>query len=223
MTQKLGYDHSDVAETYVQNLRKRLRTHRSTCLANFEYPVLFWLRGILKLGDKVLDLGGSVGNHYYCYQRFFSYPSDLRWVVCELPEIAEAGERLKRELNAEGIRFTTDINEASGADVLLASGVLQYLEDFSVQLKQALSYSPTHVIINRIPLYDGGQFVTLQNGFASIYPAYVFNRNEFIGMVTGMGYELVDLWDDLVDGCMIPGHPEHSLRHYNGLYFKSIK
>ena len=68
-------------------------------------------------------------------------------------------------------------------------------------------------------MYDGLRFVTLQNGGLVYYPQYVFNHEEFIRAIAGEGYELVDFWDDNVDSCIIPFHPEKSIKAYKGLYF----
>jgi putative methyltransferase (TIGR04325 family) len=73
------------------------------------------------------------------------------------------------------------------------------------------------VLVNRLPLYDGPRFVTLQNGGPVFYPQYVFNRDEFIASVGAAGYELVDSWDNMAPA-VVPFHAK-SFQH-QGLYFR---
>ena len=124
----------------------------------------------------------------------------------------------------ENLTFVEGIGElpATAIDVVLASGSLQYLDD-PAQWLATLSQrhgGPTHVLVNRVPLYEGETFVTLQNAGAVCYPQHVFNRADFFGSIARLGYELVDVWDDEVDSCRVPFHPERSIRAYKGLYFR---
>jgi putative methyltransferase (TIGR04325 family) len=82
-----------------------------------------------------------------------------------------------------------------------------------------LEKCPNHLLINRLPLYDGKQFVSLQNGGKVFYPQYIFNRKQFIDSLTDIGYKLVDIWEDRVDSCIIPFHSGYSVPVYSGLYF----
>ena len=38
--------------------------------------------------------------------------------------------------------------------------------------------------------------------------------------MTAMGYRVADEWEDRVDRCEIPLHPERSLETYAGFYFR---
>ena len=42
---------------------------RLTRIFSFDYPVLFWLKGILAEGCRVFDLGGHVGLQYYAFSK----------------------------------------------------------------------------------------------------------------------------------------------------------
>jgi putative methyltransferase (TIGR04325 family) len=191
---------------------------RGGLLNSYDYPVLFWLSKLLKDGSNrtVFDFGGSVGLHFYTYGARLHFPPGLRWTICELPAIAEVGRQIAAERNAS-IDFTTSFEEADGQDVLLASGVLQDVGDLGEMLR-GLRRPPNHVLINRLPIYDGPPFVTLQNAGSAFCPMYVFSRNDFIASLDAAGYELVDTWDDLVDGCFIPFHDKHV--PYRGFYLK---
>jgi putative methyltransferase (TIGR04325 family) len=106
---------------------------------------------------------------------------------------------------------------------LLASGSMQYLASPDVLLGKMADQGvrPAHVLINRLPLYDGPRFVTLQNGGLVYYPQYVFNREMFISSIENLDYGLVDAWPDTADSCIIPFHAARSVRAYTGLYFQT--
>lgn len=210
-TKKIGYNDCELAEEYQVELK-------TTNLRSYDYPVLFWLNQLLKENVKVFDFGGNVGIHFYLYEKYISYPLGLEWLVCDLPEIVYCGKDIA-EKEEKQLIFTCEFEQANKADIFLASGSIQYVECLSVSLSK-LSNKPQHLLINRLPLYDGDKFVTLQNGGKVFYPQYVFNKKEFIDSLENLGYELVDIWEDLVDSCMIPFYLEKSVPFYHGLYFK---
>jgi len=119
------------------------------------------------------------------------------------------------------------LEEASGTDIFIASGTVQYVKSLSSSLS-LLSEKPKHLFINRLPLYEGKPFFTLQNikrqglyyVINSFFPQQVFNKKDFINSIQSIGYELVDIWEDRADSCIIPFHPDKSVPFYYGLYFK---
>jgi len=207
-TKKIGYDHDSLAEWYAKELDETVK--------DYDYPVLFWLEKLLTEQSTLFDFGGNVGTHYYQYRGYLKLKETVKWIVLDLPEIVKAGKKYRQEPN---LFFTDNLEETQNADIMLASGVVQYIDDFSVFIN-SLHFTPRHLLINRIPLYDGERFVTLQNGGEVFYPQYVFNRKEFIATVEQAGYELKDEWVDRMDGCFIPFNPKNSLPNYTGLYFE---
>ena len=113
----VGYANADAGELY------------SPQIYFYDYPSLFWLGRSIDAGlTRIFDLGGHVGIKYYAFRRVLSYPDTLRWTVCDVPGVVESGRAMavKREATAQ-LAFTTDYRDASGCDVLYASGSLQYL------------------------------------------------------------------------------------------------
>ncbi len=186
-----------------------------------DYPVLFWLHQIIN--RSVFDLGGHVGTACYLFQRYMTFPNDLRWIVCELPEMCRVGSQIAAERNESHLVFTTEVGDADGADVLLASGSLQFMKTSISSILAGLERKPSHILINRTPLSDGASFFSIQDLGTVVTPFHVFNRREFIDSIQGFGYELVDSWaiSEPHSGTMlIPFHPEKSLRSYTGIYFR---
>jgi putative methyltransferase (TIGR04325 family) len=199
---------------YAQEFRDRLNK-----VFSFDYPMLFWLKCLLAEGSRIFDYGGHAGTHFYAYSRYLRYPPDMSWVVCDLPEMTRAGIELARREKKKEISFTTQFEDAAGADILIAAGSLQYVESPPLSASLAkLERKPTHLLINKLPLYGGEQYVTLQNGGAAFHPQYVFNRKEFVASLTSLGYSLMDSWDVETHRGYIPFHPEKSFPCHTGLY-----
>jgi putative methyltransferase (TIGR04325 family) len=208
---RIGYNHADLACQY--------RAELYLDLDNSEYPVLYHLDRILTDGCTVLDFGGNVGVHYLRYKKYLKLDK-VRWIVCDMPEITKAGRAACAGM--PNIAFVNDIDELDTAriDVFLASDALQYVESHDALLPRLIANGkrPRNILIDQLPLYDGPRFVTLQNGGLARYPQYVFNRAEYLAAITKLGYRLVDSWDCRNFSCIVPFHPDRSVRAYSGLY-----
>ncbi len=219
-TKSIGYDNADLAEEYAKMLEQENWENSGRIIASYDYPVLFWLKSIFNpnSSNNVFDFGGNVGIHFYNYSKYIKYPENIQWTVCDLPAIVLAGKTIAQKRQVDNLYFTINLNDANNKDIFMASGSIQYVENLAYVLSQF--DKPKHLLINRLPLYHGQKFVTLQNGGQVFYPQYVFNKTEFIEAITNIGYELIDIWEDNVDSCLIPFHPEKTVPVYSGLYFK---
>jgi putative methyltransferase (TIGR04325 family) len=219
-TKSIGYDCADLAQEYQRMLDGGDWETSKSLIRSFDYPVLYWLGRIAQSipldRAKFFDFGGNVGIHFVSYSEYLNFPASLAWIVCDLPEIVKVGALGNKDPR---LTFTTDFELASGSDIFLASGSIQYDADITLKLK-ALADKPKHILINRVGWYDGNKIVTLQNGGKVFYPQYIFNRTEFINSFQLIGYELIDIWEDNVDSCSIPFHPEVNVPCYHGLYFR---
>lgn len=185
-----------------------------------DYPILHWLGQLLERDSVVCDFGGSVGVCYYTYRERLQFPEGLSWVVCELPEPAALGTQLAIQRQARGLSFTTDRAAMDGCQILLAAGVLPFLEQRLASLLGDLTHPPHHILINRLPLCSGiPAFVTLQNTGHSVTPMRIDNHSDFIVQMEQSGYELVDSWKCFENSLHIPQHPECEVRHFHGFCF----
>jgi putative methyltransferase (TIGR04325 family) len=205
----LGYDHHEIASGY-----------KDQRFLSSDYPAAFWLRQALRDGATVFDLGGSVGISFYTWENYFSYPGNLRWVVCDVPAVIQAGEKIARERNEKRLHFTWQLEDADGCNCLLASGSLQYIESSLADSLKRLAHQPRHLIINRIPLHSTKECITLQNVRWAVSPYRVFHGDAFIAGCESLGYSLVDAWTVADHHCWIPLYPEFSVSAYSGLYFR---
>jgi putative methyltransferase (TIGR04325 family) len=183
-----------------------------------DYPVFFWLRQVTGHASRVFNLGGNVGTEYYAYRNKAGMPEEVQWCICEIPEVARAGEILASQKGVRNLTFTTRFDDASGYDILLTCGTLQYIEEDLSQLLRRLGQRPKHVLVNRVAMYDGRPFVTLQNLGYAFTPYCVRNVEEFVSRMEALGYRLVDAWrDSRIND--IPFRPALTVRGYRGFYF----
>src|SRR5262249_17936235 len=61
-----------------------------------DYAALFHIWRVISTIRKVFDLGGSVGNLFYCYSMHLDFSPDLSWTVCDLVGTIRAGKILAK-------------------------------------------------------------------------------------------------------------------------------
>jgi putative methyltransferase (TIGR04325 family) len=193
---------------------------QATAIAAHDYPVLFWLERLMPELRTIFDLGGHVGVHYHAYAQRLRYPADLTWTVCELPHVVARGEALKQQRPAPQLRFVSDFGAGDGASLLLSAGCLQFMERPLGTMLAGLRQIPTHVILNKVPVYDLPTRVTLQNTGRSFTPCWLFNRDQFLRPLQTLGYEVIDSWSVPDRSLRIPFHPEHRIDAFSGFYLR---
>jgi putative methyltransferase (TIGR04325 family) len=181
----VGYDNAEAAKT--------LYSHQ---VYFYDYPGLFWLGRSLDEGMRsVFDLGGHVGIKYYAFRRMLPYPADLRWTVCDVPGVVQTGRELavQREVTSQ-LGFTTELNDASGCDVLYASGSLQYLPRSLAEIIAALPVKPRRIVLNTTAVHARQTLYTLNSiGFA-VCPYRIQHLDALLAELTEAGYKRRDVW-----------------------------
>jgi putative methyltransferase (TIGR04325 family) len=183
-----------------------------------DYPVMFWMAKVLQTERFVFDWGGNVGLKYFAYRRYLEYRRDHVWLVAEVPAVAQLGTKIAQREGADHLRFTTELDELAVADVLLAAGVLHFIDD-PFALLRSMPQLPPHLLLNKVPVYDMPAAVTLQNMGTAVCPYHLFNRSELVSSIEGLGYRLIDEWKSPDVSCEIPFFPQHSIGAYSGFYF----
>jgi putative methyltransferase (TIGR04325 family) len=221
-TKNIGYNDPHLAKKYQQMLEEHNWENSNKIIRSCDYPMLFWLKSILTADcHRIIDFGGNVGVHYYAYSRYLNYPTNLEWTICDVPEIITVGREVAVSRSTTQLVFTSDLDSFNAKDIFIAAGSIQYVENIAATLERQ-SQKPRHLLINRLPLYDGERFVTLQNGGEVFYPQFVFNQSDFIDSIEQIGYEIIDFWEDKNTACYIPYHPNRSVSSYSGLYARAI-
>jgi putative methyltransferase (TIGR04325 family) len=193
--------------------------HERLRICPFDYPIMFWLQKLLPGCRLLFDLGGGVGISYFGYRKYLKYPADMIWLVNELPASVALGSRIAREEGGEALRFTTSLEELPSADILLAAGSLQLIED-PFALLRSVANLPPHILINKVPVGNMPAAVTLHNMGPALCAYHLFNRADFMAGFQALGYELVDEWATPDLSARIPYFPDYSLRSYTGFYWQ---
>ena len=208
----VGYDHGDAAGMY--------RDRMSRVYA-MDYPVLFWLTRLYPTGmSRLFDYGGHVGVCHYAWRRHLESCPIARWTVLDLPTVVQEGAALARTRGERSLEFTSEFATASGADVLLANGSLQYVEDSFARLVSTLASPPRHVIVNKLPTHAGRAFVTLQHIGVAYCPYRIHQVEDVPRSMAAIGYREVDRWENPDLSCRLPFHPEAHPITYRGYCFE---
>ncbi len=210
--QTQGFDSTPAAEMYDDRLDR---------IFPYDYPLLFWLRPLLKPGGRIFDVGGHIGIAFYGYSKYLEFPQGLEWLVCDVPAITMRGEALAKQRAVDrSLCFTNDLTRGDGCDIFVTAGAIQYVEAPTLgQMLKSMRTLPTHVLINKVPVHPQHGFVTLENIGTGYAPFYVFRRDSLLQEMNGIGYDLKDSWTNPDRRLHIPFHPDHCLKEYSGFYF----
>lgn len=186
-----------------------------------DYPAMYWLKHIVELGGRrVFDLGGHLGLAYYSFRHYIDYPPDLTWHVHDLPQVMSAGRTLAQEHGVDNVlAFIDHPQAASGCDVMISTGAIQYLPYRLPSLIDELPHPPRHVLLNLIPLHPERSFFTLQNLGIAVCPYRIESTLGLISDMAARGYRVRDSW--MLDrGMRIPFEWDHDVENYYGYYFE---
>lgn len=207
----IGYDHDEAGTLYKDRMQHVLLK---------DYPALLWLSRLMPDTRRLFDIGGHVGLMYYAYKPYLPYRPDLTWTVCDVPAVVRNGEALARERGAAALRFTTELTDADGTDVILATGSLQYIEQRLDALIASLATRPAHILVNETPTLPDREIITLQNIGLSICPYRIADHRALPSALAALGYEMVDSWEDPARRTEIPFVTAPNAVSYSGYYFR---
>lgn len=152
------------------------------------YPLLTaLLRAAIatRSGLGVLDFGGSLGSTFFQCRPYLNGIRNLRWNVVDQPNFVAYG---KERLENESLRFFHSIEEAvleARPDVILFSGVLQYLAKPLEVMQKAVDIGSPSIVIDRTPIVGAPenriaiQKVPTRLGGSS-YPIWLFTRERLL-------------------------------------------
>jgi putative methyltransferase (TIGR04325 family) len=185
-----------------------------------DYAVMFHMRSLNLKNSKIFDLGGNAGNLFYMFDRYLNLPLDCTWMIYDFPVWVEAGKKLAAERKEYRLQFTTKWDNASGVDILIASGSLYCFETPFDQMINALEEKPKVILINRTPLISGPTKAAIQDGRLWMIACMLYNRAEFITSIEAIGYEVIDTWKSPEHFVKIIGKPESSAIPPTGIFFR---
>ena len=172
----------------------------------------------------VLDFGGALGSTYFRNRYFLKDIESLKWCIVEQNNYVEAGKKANFANNIISFHnLIEDVLKQNHPNVILFSGVLQYLPEPYVVLKKAISSKADYIIIDRNPfIREGDTKLSVQKIPGSLikssYPVWLFNEKDIKNLFFEEYIEVATF--DALDGTM--GHG--SLKtDFKGIVYKRVK
>jgi len=193
------YDHEDVA----------MEAFEWMCLIQvWDYPVKFWLEKLRRPGMKIIDAGGNFGCKYIGFSQNIKL-DDLSWTVYELPETVRTARKLQHLGRVpEKVGFIDNLADAPQADLLIASGLLQYLDIPFAELVARLPNRPKHILLNKVATREGPAVTTLEKIGPARVPYQIRCHADFEAELASTGYLIADTWLIASLCHVIDTHPE---------------
>lgn len=172
---------------------------------HYTYPILaalMWVAAVNSGNLNVLDFGGSFGSTFFQNKKFLDTLKSVNWNIVEQEMYVEIG---KKHFENNIIKFYSSLKDcmASGKpDVILFSGVLQYLENPYYTIKEAISSNFKYIIIDRTPVHNGDDdIITIQRIHKNIsdvsYPSWLLLESKLIKTFKEYGYSQFLKFDSL--------------------------
>lgn len=200
-----GYDHDRVTAVSREVMQQ---------VPLWDYPILYWLKRLAPEITRLVDAGGHIGVKYRGFGPYLDL-GGIDWIVYDLPALVKAGRAQVRPQDRT-LSFVERIEDAPAADVLLASGLMPYLNEPLADLVRRLRAPPRHILLNKVVTRDGPTVVTLENFGVAEVPYHIRNVEEVPAALESLGYDIIDSWtiDSLAH--RIQTHPELGRATYRG-------
>lgn len=190
-----GYSKTDILEKVKTSLLKvkagEALYERDSVLFEKVYRSFPLLTALLRIAVEnhgslsVLDFGGSLGSTYFQCKDFLSVINNLKWCVVEQEHFVSCGKDLFED---DYLKFFYSIEtciQLEQPDVILLSGVIQYLEEPYQFLNSLLNFGFKYILFDRTAFTQhGADRLTIQKVppeiYPASYPAWFFNRDRFL-------------------------------------------
>jgi putative methyltransferase (TIGR04325 family) len=147
---------------------------------------------------SVLDFGGALGSHYFQNKEFLRPIKIKKWTVVEQGHYVKIG----KEKIADGILdFANSIGDVTGANVLIASGVIQYLDSPYEWLKKLIDKSVPYIIFDRTAFsIENRDRLTMQRVpvWETSLPSWFLDERKFLDVAL-QKYTLIVEFEDNFD------------------------
>jgi putative methyltransferase (TIGR04325 family) len=194
-----GYSTSEIFEHVLKATRTVVsggaRYERDSVLfddQDFPFSVLAALLRVAVINSghlNVLDFGGALGSTYRQCRPFLDCLARIDWWVVEQPAIVAAG---RSEFTTSELHFaehTADVPQILPHTVILASSVLQYMENPSSVIEEFGSLPARHLVIDRTPLSgDSSHRLCVQyvpkHIYRATYPCWILSHRRLLSLLS---------------------------------------
>jgi putative methyltransferase (TIGR04325 family) len=174
-------------EDSVESIEAADNTHAHNLLMSFAYVLARTSHKLDRI--SVLDWGSGLG-HYYLVGGAVLPEVELEYHCRDLPAVNAHGARLLPDV----VFHDDDSCLDRSYDLVLASGSLQYTEDWQSLLTRLAGASARYLYVTRMKTVESASFVVMQrlgkHGHESESLAWILNRNEIIEVAEGAGLKL---------------------------------
>ncbi len=206
-----GYDHDEVAPVSFEAMCR---------VEHWDYPVLFWLGQLLSAESAVFDAGGHMGTKYRAFAPYLNFGAGVTWTVYDLPAIVRAGRTRAAQDGIHTLTFVERVADAPPPGILLASGLLQYLDRPLCDLLRQFETLPPYLLLNKVAFHDRGPVVTLERIGTALVPYQMRDKGSFLSELESFGYALADSWAIAALSHTIDTHPEIGPSESRGFLFR---
>lgn len=186
----------------------------------WDYPILYWLDRLIHPDTEILDAGGHFGTKFIAFRDRIAM-NMVHWNVYDLPATMRAARKLQEagELPAQ-INFSDKLDTFGRTDILLASGLLQYLDEEFHDFLNRLGEPPQHILLNKVATREGNSVVSLEKIGNGRIPYQIRNRAAFEDSIAEMGYLIRDSWQIPSLSRVIATHPSLGASISRGYYLE---
>lgn len=159
----------------------------------YPFPLITFIQHSALLLERplnVLDFGGSLGSSYFQIREFLTEQVCETWNVVEQAHYVSCGKQFFEDGK---LRFVESIDKCvseMNIDLILLSGVIQYLENPHLFLDSLTSFGFRYIIFDRTAfIHEDSDRLTVQKVWPSVYeasyPSWFFNEESFLSHFEG--------------------------------------
>lgn len=193
-----GYDAQNIIDTVRQAALKQkqnnsfVRDSVKLEKPDHSYPLLTALLSLLlnKSNINIIDFGGGLGSTYYNCKKFITDQKfSLTWNIVEQPNFVKIGQQ---DHQTDSLLFFDNIDAVNNhVDMIIFSGVLQYLPSFLELINKIKEKKYPYIFIDRLAThFQAKQPTTIMVEhvpayiYKASYPCRIFNYDEVLNMFT---------------------------------------
>lgn len=168
---------------------------------------------------RIIDFGGGMGVHFKTLLKT-GFSREVSWQVLELAHVAEIGTA--KWAHRADVSYSSDLKLVQPRpNILIASGVLQFIAEAESVIDQILNLQPTYIALDRVPLsLEPQHYVSVQTVGAGFYgveqsvPVWVFSKRLLLHLFS-KAYQPIFAFEDTLD-------PKQNEFVYEGMLLKRV-